>query len=258
MASVTDMANDALGKLDTIIGSTNDTVHRLDTTNNELNTLIAAVQTLNATDAAGFASLNDALGKLDTIIGNTNDTVHRLDTTNNELSTLIAGVETLNATDAAGFTNLAAGLAIVIERQTETNYLLNANAKQNETIICWLAAMADVLCRQLHRLNDQLAGQKEMALSLDQMRDTFELVYGKETVEVMRRRKLEHEIAACCPPPKIPPEPCFDGCPPPRIQPYPVKPTDWMPIEFPTPANIGEHRRGIRAATALAGQREEE
>src|SRR5207253_442345 len=124
---------------------------------------------------------NDALGKLDTIISNTSDTVHRLDTTNNELNHLIA-------TDAAGFTNLAGGLAVMIDRQTETNYWLRANEKQNETIICWLAAMVDVMCRQLHRLNDQLAVQKEMALSLDQIRDTFELVYGKETVEVLRRR----------------------------------------------------------------------
>jgi hypothetical protein len=171
---------------------------------------------------------NDALGKLDTIISNTSDTVHRLDTTNNELNQLIA-------TDVAGFTNLAGGLAVMIDRQTETNYWLRANEKQNETIICWLAAMADVMCRQLHRLNDQLAVQKEMALSLDQMRDTFELVYGKETVEVLRRRELEQKIEVCCPPPKIPPEPCFDGCPPPRIEPYPTKPTDWTPIRFPTP-----------------------
>ncbi|TMJ02558.1 MAG: hypothetical protein E6G97_12060 [Alphaproteobacteria bacterium] len=178
---------------------------------------------------------NDALAKLDTIIANTDGTVHRLDTTNSELNTLIAAVNAVHATDAAGFTNLAGGLAVIIDRETETNYWLRANEKQNETMICWLATIADVLCRQLHRLNDQLAVQKEMAQSLDQIRDTFELVYGKETVEVLRRRELLQKIEKCCPPPTPPVEHCFDGCPAPRIEPYPTKPTDWTPIKFQTP-----------------------
>jgi hypothetical protein len=139
-------------------------------------------------------------------------------------------LNTLIANEQTDFTNLSNGLAVVIALQTISNQLLDFERQQNDTTICWLTKIADLLCRQLHRLDSQLELEKRMECSLEQMKETFELVYGSQTVEVLRRRELEKRLEECCPEKEPEPEKCYDPCGSPVFKPGNQNLPPWQPL----------------------------
>jgi len=145
-------------------------------------------------------------------------------------------VHTLIADEEAGFVSLSNGLAAMIDQQKATNSLLDYERRQNDTIICWLTNIADLLCRSLHRQDMQLEIQAAMEKELRQIKDTQELVYGTETVEVLKRYEIEARLEKCCPCPKPEPEPCYVPCQEPKFQPYEPQVPPYKPLP---PATTG-------------------
>lgn len=176
---------------------------------------------------------NDLKGLLQSVKTNTASTASRLQDTNNKLDALNGRVDTLTAVDQAGFANLSSGLAVVIARQEEAINLLDINRRQNDTIICWLETIADLLCRQLHRLNTQVELQKLMAEQLVRLTAVTELVHPREFIEVSHRNDLTARIDACCPPEPERPEECYAGCKAPEHRPFDRPPTGWHPLPEP-------------------------
>lgn len=138
----------------------------------------------------------------------------------------------VNSTNQTGFTNVAQGIGIMINNQVQTNILLDINNKQNETIICWLKNIADLLCRILHRANTQVTLQKEIRSALSNINMIIELVNAREAVEVQKRIELNKKIEVCCPPKEIPEEQCYDECAAPKHEPYKPGSIDWKPVKY--------------------------
>jgi hypothetical protein len=139
-------------------------------------------------------------------------------------------IHSLAAATQAGFVSLSNGVAAAIDQQRATNALLDAERQQNHTIICWLANLANVLCRSLHTQQQQLALQVSLDTSLREMKEIMETVHSAAALDVIRRRELESRLHACCPPPKTEPEPCPDACPEPGYQPYVPRVPDYQPL----------------------------
>ena len=72
-----------------------------------------------------------------------------------------------------------------------------------------------------------------IACSLNELKQILELVHGTAAVEVMRMRKLQREIEACCPPPQPEPSPCFTPCSEPKFRPYDPQVPDYKPLPMP-------------------------
>jgi len=142
---------------------------------------------------------------------------------------------TMLALQQTAFVSLSNGLAKLVDEQSETNSLLNFERQQNETIICWLSTIGNVLCQIVHQMNTANTLQATMNDSLGQIRQTLELVHGSETIEVLRRRDLEKRIAECCPE-RIPdPPPCFEPCKKPDYKPYDPKVPKYDPLVVSKP-----------------------
>lgn len=176
---------------------------------NDINNTLTQIQT-NTLNAAN----TDAAIKTDT--GDMRNSLH-----------------TLITVDQTGFVSLSNGIAAMIDQQKATNALLDYERKQNDTIICWLTNIANVLCESLHTQQQQLAVQTAMERSLDEMKEIMELVNGTAAVEVLRRRELEQKINACCPPKKPQPGPCFEPCHEPGFVPYKPQVPDYKPLPQP-------------------------
>lgn len=180
--------------------------------------------------------VNNTLTQINT---NTQDTASTAGMIKGDTADIKNSLNTLNTNLMAGFVNLSSGIAVVIDQQKATNNLLDINRQQNDTIICWLANIADVLCRMLHRMNRQVELQTAMEDSLRQVRETLELVYGSETVEVLKRRELKARLDECCPPQEPRPEPCYELCRLPDYKPYDPKVPDYKPLQPDTQPRTG-------------------
>jgi hypothetical protein len=185
---------------------------------------------------------NELKGILEDVRDNTATTADRVQQTNDRLDNLNAKVDEVNAqldgltqVLAVGLANLSQGLGLVIDRQDVTNHLLDANREQNDTIICWLAAIADVLCRSLHRQNTQVELQRELVKDLARLTAVTELAHPRETLDVSHRDDLDARIEACCPPEPERPEDCYDACRTPDFRPRQPKDSDWRPLPQPDP-----------------------
>ena len=176
---------------------------------NDINNTLTQIKTNTQNSAATEA----------TIEGDTSDI-------RNTLHTLV----TVDQTDLASISN---GIAAMIDQQKATNTLLDYERRQNDTIICWLTNIANVLCQSLHVQQQQLNVESRMAGSLSEIKEILELVHGSAAVEVMRMRKLQHEIEVCCPPQKPDPAPCFQPCSEPKFKPYDPQVPDYRPLPMP-------------------------
>jgi len=182
---------------------------------------------------------NELKGILEDVRDHTATTASRVQETNDRLDTVNAHLAALTQVTAVGLANLSQGLGVVIDRQDVTNHLLDANREQNDTIICWLTAIADVLCRSLHRHDTQVELQKLMAGDLTRLGAITELAHPREALDVTHRDDLRQRIERCCPPEPDNPEPCYDGCREPDYRPRPPRDTDWRPLPSPDPRPIG-------------------
>lgn len=138
-------------------------------------------------------------------------------------------------TSQSGFANVAAGIAVQIALQQQTNQLLAVNNSQNNAIICWQKTIASELCRLIYLTEDQnelIGCIKERIEHLDKI---FEMVYSKEALEIAKLTQLELQINKCCPPKQVEPEPCFKDCESPRPPDFKPIEVSWKPITFKTP-----------------------
>jgi hypothetical protein len=176
---------------------------------------------------------NDIKGLLDDVKNNTNQTNVEINTLNSEVNTLIGKVDTLIGVDQIGFANLSSGLGVVIDRLQEANHLLDANRRQNDTIICWLTNIANVGCEQLRVLQAQAALQRSMDAHLGRLESIAHLVHAREYVQVLENEATNARIDACCPPETPDPGPCFEACPSPRYRPFEHSDVTFTPLPIP-------------------------
>jgi hypothetical protein len=163
---------------------------------------------------------NDLKGLLQDVKNNTAQTNTELNTTNTELNNVLGAINTLINIDQAGFVNLSTGVAVLIDRASETVSLLDENRQQNDTIICWLNHIADVACKQLHVLEASAQLQRSMDHHLQRLESIAQLVHAREYVEILNDEANQARIERCCPPEVTEPKPCFEPCPNPKYKPY--------------------------------------
>jgi hypothetical protein len=150
-----------------------------------------------------------------------------------DIKTKLDGIE---STLQNGFLSVDQGLFAILEQEKETNSLLIAEVAQNNTIICWLTNIADVLCRIMRKTNTEVELQTHMRDVLEHLAKIEELVHSEAAVQVERDERLETKIEECCPPTEPPPEVCYEPCESPDITIYKPRGSDWQP---PKKDNIG-------------------
>lgn len=138
-------------------------------------------------------------------------------------------LDAIHATNAAGFDSVEHGIFALLESSKKINSLLEANSEENKAILCWLTAIADLLCRQLRKTNTQIALETEIRDSTRVLQSIAELAHAEEAIEAQRLAKLEAEIRRCCPPKEPEPERCYEPCRLREVPPYLPKEQDWMP-----------------------------
>lgn len=164
------------------------------------------------------------------------DVETRLDDIKSNTLGILNNTTTIINTEQLGFSNLAQGLSVLVQLQQQANDLLASNDKQNQTIICWLANIAHVLCDIKRDSDEEVRLQKELVKSIEHVDDILTLVHSREAMEVHNQHELEERIEHCCPKKEPEPKPCFSECAAPALPDYhPIK-SDWTPIRFPRPA----------------------
>jgi hypothetical protein len=178
---------------------------------------------------------NDIKNTLNDIKANSQQTNIVAGQIKGDTGTIVNELNAINATLNNGFNTLAQGLFAVFEAEKEANSLLIINAEQNQTIICWLSTIADLLCRELRKMNSIIDIETRTRDAVITTESLLELVHAREAVEVERAAQLEAEIRKCCPPPEPQPEFCFEPC---KLRETPVyKPQgqDWKPRQHESP-----------------------
>lgn len=173
---------------------------------------------------------NDVKNTLNQIKTNTQDTADTVALVKGDTADLNTKVADLITVNAQGFANLGAGLSAILQQQQLTNFLLDHQRLQNDTIICWLDNIADVLCRQLHRQNRMVALLGELRGTAGEVRDVLERVHGDEAMAALRQREALAKIEECCPPDEEEPEPCFEPCKRPEFRPPNIKDPKYKPL----------------------------
>jgi hypothetical protein len=176
-------------------------------------------------------SLGDVVNEVKAILDQVN--TNTLGTRNNT-STIINQLTQIDGDIHAGFTNLAQGISVMIQLQAQNNDFLAANDKQNETIICWLHNIANLLCEIKRDSDAEVHMQKTISTTLTRLDKVLELVHARETVEVERQDGLERRMEECCPIKEPEPQPCFSVCESPQLPSYRPIQSDWKPIKFKT------------------------
>jgi hypothetical protein len=111
----------------------------------------------------------------------------------NEVQAILRQLEANTQVAPAGFANLSQGLAAVIDRQQETSSLLDRNGAQNETIVGWLAVIAELAGRQLGLLQQQVELERSIAPSIHRSLRIAELAHPSEALEVDRSAAAESD-----------------------------------------------------------------
>src|SRR5436853_1852233 len=90
--------------------------------------------------------LEDERTNTTAIKGHTNATKNDTAAIKTNTDTIIARLGQIDIDLKAGFTNLSQGLQVLIALGIQANQLSADNNRQNDTIICWLKNIANVLC----------------------------------------------------------------------------------------------------------------
>ncbi len=192
MPSLQDVADQINAKLDQI-------------TNNTAATF-TAVQGVDATTQAGFATLHGDLQAVENRITAVGATLH------------------------ADLLNLGHGLFAVLEVQRSALAELTHHSAQNATIICLLENANELLCGMTRKMTDQLTIAAATAESVDRLEGIAERVHSAEAADFDRQAAIKAELAACCPPDEPEPERCPDSCPVPKHRPRRPDGQDWTPV----------------------------
>lgn len=173
---------------------------------------------------------NDINNTLTQIQTNTQDSVATEAAIKADTGDMRSTLHTLSTVEQGGFVSLSNGIAAIIDQQKATNALLDYERKQNDTIICWLTNIANVLCQSLHTQQQQLLVETATGEAIKEMKDIMELVHGTAAIEVLRQRQLQQQINTCCPPKKPEPGPCFETCREPDFVPYKPQTPEYKPL----------------------------
>jgi len=172
--------------------------------------------------------LND-LNAIQTNTGNTDNDVLQVKADTGALNLKLAHLISVNE---SGFFNLSQGLYAIVGQQFITNQQLQFEILQNETIICWLQTIANLLCDIKRILEASKEDADQILELLSRLEQILELVHGAEAIEVHAREELEERIEKCCPPEHPEPPPCFEPCEGPKRPPEVQKP-DYRPLPEP-------------------------
>jgi len=167
--------------------------------------------------------INAALGQLNTTASNIRGDTQAIRTEVSEIDNHLQ----------AGVGVLAEGLFAILEAQKQGNSIGEHQIQQNDTIICWLDNIAELLCGMTRKMTRQIELQEQIAGSVARVEGIAELVHPGEVAEYDRNKELERRIEECCPPPEEPPEPCPEACRTPEPDLYKPKGQSWKPPKPP-------------------------
>jgi hypothetical protein len=157
---------------------------------------------------------------------NTADIRSRLDQTNNRLAQI-------DNTLAAGFANLSQGLFAILQVEIVALELLDQNRKQNDTIICELRHSNQLLCNIMRKFGRQLQLSEATLKSVLRIEGISERVHCCEAGDYDRGLEMMKRIEECCPPKRLPEEPCPEACPAPEYRERKPGGLDWKPLPPP-------------------------
>jgi hypothetical protein len=178
--------------------------------------------------------VNDIKAILNQIQANTSVTAQETAQIKTDTDAILSTANSILATDENGFINLSQGIATIIDRQNEANSLLTINNEQNRVILCWLAILADLECKQLRRLETQIEIQTETRDSVRRLTEVLTLVHAREALEAERQEQLRLQIEKCCPPDTPEPGPCYEPCQDKESPPYSRHIGDFTPLSGKT------------------------
>src|SRR3954452_19412829 len=178
-------------------------------------------------------TIEDIANQLQTSLAQINTNTANTATTASNIKNDTAAIRTeLTAVDAhlqSGVVTLGNGLFAILETQKRANSIAEHQSAQTDAMICWLDHAVDLLCGITRKLTREIEVQERMATSLSRLEGIAELVHAREAVEYDRTRRLEREIAECCPPEPRPEEPCPEPCRSPEPDFHKPEGQDWRP-----------------------------
>jgi predicted KAP-like P-loop ATPase len=182
---------------------------------------------------AAMPTIEDVANQINATLGQINQNTANTAATATDIKSDTAAIRTeLSDVDThlqGGFNLLAQGLFSILEAQKLGNSIALHQVAQNNSVLCWLDNIADLLCDIKRRATRQVELQEKMSTSLERLEGIFELVHPREVVERDRVLRVKEEIAACCPPEPRPEEPCPEPCPTPEPDFYKPRGQDWHP-----------------------------
>lgn len=174
-------------------------------------------------------SILNALNAIQTNTANTDTDVLQVKA---DTAALNLKMNTLIGINQAGFINLSQGIAAMILQQFSTNQQLQFQTRQNETIICWLKNIANVLCDIKRIVAEMEEDGDQMRALVARLEQIIELVHGSEAVQVHAHEALQERIEKCCPDKPVEPKPCFPVCEEP-VRPPEVPRPNFTPLGRP-------------------------
>lgn len=99
----------------------------------------------------------------------------------------------------SGFFNMSSGFGDLIKLGAYHSTLLNHQIEQNNTIICILERISEIVCGIHNESHQQTALQKDLREYANEIKDITATVHAGADLDLRRRKELERQISACCP-----------------------------------------------------------
>ncbi len=152
-----------------------------------------------------MTSLDDALKKLDAANGH-------LSAIDADMKAVDASVQAVGSDVQATTSALQMGFGELYVLVDYTDQLLNYQIEQNNTIMCYLAKIAQQTCALLNEATLQTAAQQAIQADVSGLKQLYALANPAAAVEQGRLEALEARIEKCCPPAKPKPPCIFEPC----------------------------------------------
>jgi hypothetical protein len=156
------------------------------------------------------------------------DALKKLDAANAHLSAIDADLKAVDASVHAVGTDVQAttqavqtGFGGLDSLVNYTNELLSYQIDQNNTIMCYLAKIAQQTCALLNEATLQTAAQQVIQADVSGLKQLYALANPAAAVEQHRLEALEARIEKCCPSTKPKPPCVFEPCETPGDPPQP-------------------------------------
>lgn len=157
---------------------------------------------VNSTLISGFSNVVAATNQVNT-------------TLTTGFSSVVAATNQVNTTLANGLATIESGISQLITLAQYEDLALAHISKQEDTIICQLDQIAKLLCALLNQSTLQTGLQGGILAADNNLTDMYASVNPEAALDLERRRRLQQEIEACCPPRQIEPVCPYEPCPAP-------------------------------------------